>query len=118
MSTQSIEEIVRHLARKHFHLEKGIERFIWFKNGEKQEIHLIEINQNTIPEGAVIPFYLRPTSERPLPILIGDITPDEWEKVKNGLMPLPEGWSLDHIEIIERKDVLQTADSGQHPETI
>jgi len=77
MSTKPIEEIVRRLARKHFELEEGIERFIWFENREKDEIHLIEINHNTIPEGSVLPFYLKPTQERPLPVLIGDITPEE-----------------------------------------
>ena len=115
MSNQPIEEIVRDLARKHFEIEEGIDRVIWFKDGE-HEVHLIEVNRNTIPEGAILTFYLRPTQERPLPVLIGDITPEEWENVKTGLIPLPEGWSLDNIEVLERENILQAANSNLQTE--
>jgi len=105
MNEHQITKLVQGLARKHFQLEEGIDRFIWFKNGEQDEIRLIEINRNGIPEGAVVPFYLEPTEEAPLPILIGDITPDEWQKVRQGIIPLPEGWSLENSETITRDDL-------------
>ncbi|MCI0695797.1 hypothetical protein L0337_27805 [candidate division KSB1 bacterium] len=111
MSTQSIEEIVRRMAREHFEIEEGIERIIWFKNGKQNEIHVIEVNRNTIPEGAILTFYLRPTQEIPVPIILGDITPEEWERVKRGSISLPEGWSLNDIEIFEREEVLQLSEA-------
>ncbi len=108
-------ETAKHLAgtdaREHFDLEDGIERVIWFKNGAPEEIHVIEVNRNTIPEGAILTFYLRPTQEFPLPIILGDITPEEWEKVKQGLISLPEGWTLDNIEVFERSEILQPSQS-------
>ncbi len=111
MSNQPLAEMVRRMAREHFDLEEGIERVIWFKNGAPNEIHVIEVNRNTIPEGAILTFYLRPTNEIPLPIILGDVTPEEWEKVQQGLIPLPAGWSLDDIEIFDREKVLQPAES-------
>jgi hypothetical protein len=106
MINQSLEEMVKRLAREHFEIEDGLERIIWFKDGE-EEIRLLEINRNTMPEGAVLTLYLRPTQERSLPVLLGDITPEEWEKVKSGAMSLPEGWSLQNIEVLEREGLYQ-----------
>ncbi len=117
MPAQRIEEIVRRMAREHFEIEEDIERIIWFKNGKKEEIRLLEVNRNSIPENLILTVYLKPTREHPLPALIGDITPEEWEKVKRGLIPLPEGWSLDDAEILERDEVLQFLDSNLQLET-
>jgi len=112
MSTQKIEEMVRRLAREHFEVEEDIERIIWFKDGEKKRIRLLEVNRNSIPEDLILTIYLKPTPERPLPAQMGDITPEEWEKVKMGIIPLPEGWSLDNAEVLEREEVLQLTDSN------
>jgi len=106
MSEERLAELVQQLARKHFEIEDCVERVIWFKNGEGEEIHLIEVNRNTFPEGMILTFYLRPTRDVPLPVRIADITPQEWEDVKNGRIPLPEGWSLDDIKIFERDEIL------------
>jgi hypothetical protein len=108
-STQSIEEIVRRMAREHFEIEENVERIIWFKDDDKNEIHLLEVNRESPPEDLILTFYHGPTLEYPLPAIVGDITPEEWEKIKNGLITLPKGWSLDNIEIFERDEVLQIA---------
>ncbi len=112
MSTQPIEEIVQRLTRWHFEIEEGIEQIIWFKNGGKNEIRLLEVNRDTFPEDKILVFYHRPTSEYPVPVRLADITPEEWEKVKKGLIPLPAGWSLDEAEIFERNKVLKTLKSN------
>ena len=99
---ESAKEMVMDLTREYFDLEEGIEQFIWFRNGLGNEIRLIEVNRNTLSEGEVLPFYLRPTEERPWPALLGVITPEEWGKVKRGIIALPEGWSMENTEIISR----------------
>jgi len=113
MSTQPMEEIVRRMAREHFDLEEGIERVIWVKNDGAREIHLIEVNRNTFPEGKVLTFYLGATEEYPLPVRLADITPEEWDKIQSGLIPLPKGWSLNNIEIFERDKNLQFTEASQ-----
>jgi hypothetical protein len=62
-------------------------------------------------QGMILTFYHGPTPESPLPAIVGDITPEEWDKVKNGAIALPDGWSLDNVEILEREEVLQNMDS-------
>lgn len=109
MLTQPIEEVVRRMAREHFDIEDDVERIIWFKDDEKKEIHLLEINRESPPEDLVLTFYHAPTEEFPLPAIVGDITPEEWEKVKAGLIKLPAGWSLHNIETFEREETLQQA---------
>ncbi len=117
MVNQSIEEIVRRLARWHFEIEEGIERIIWFKNGEDNAVHLLEINRDTFPENKILVFYHGPTPEYPVRIRLADVTPEEWEKVKNGLIPLPEGWTLSNMEIFERVEFSQPTRSHLEAET-
>ena len=107
MRTQQIEEVVRRMAREHFEIEDGVEQIIWFRDGSHDEIRLIEVNRNTIPEGKILTFYHGPTPEYPIPTIVGDVTPDEWERVKSGAIALPEGWSMEDIAIIRREEILQ-----------
>lgn len=113
MSTQQIKEIVRRMAHEHFEIDEGIECVIWVKNGGEKEIRLIEVNRNTFPEGKILTFYLGATEEYPLPARLADITPEEWEKVKTGLISLPTGWSLDDIEIFQREESLRLMETNQ-----
>jgi hypothetical protein len=111
MSTHSIAEIVRRMAREHFEIEENVESIIWFKDERKDEIHLLEVNRESPQEDLILTFYHAPTEEYPIPAIVGDITPEEWEKVKKGIIPLPKGWSLSNIEIFERERILQPQDS-------
>ncbi len=117
MENQSIEKIVRRLAHWHFEIEEGIERIIWFKNGEDRAIHLLEVNRDTFPENKVLVFYHGPTPEYPVGIRLADVTPEEWEKVKKGLIPLPEGWTLSNMEVFERDELALPIRSNHEVET-
>jgi hypothetical protein len=97
------EELVRQLMRSHFDLEKGIERIIWVKNGNADEIRLIEVNRDAIPAGDFYAFYFAPSQDFPLPIRIADVTPDEWEQIQRGEI-IPH-WSLQEIEVFERSNL-------------
>ncbi len=106
--TQPIEEVVRRMAHAHFDIEEDVKRIIWFKDKARKEIHLLEVNLESPPEDLILTFYHKPTEEFPLPAIVGDITPEEWEKVQAGRIPLPQGWSLNEIEIFEREEVLNS----------
>ena len=110
MPTQPIEEVVRRMVYAHFDIEENVKRIIWFKDQEGKEIHLLEVHLESPPEDLILTFYHGPTPEYPVPALVGDITPGEWEKIKNGLIALPKGWSLDDIEVFEREESLQRAE--------
>ncbi len=101
--TQNREELVRQLVRDHFDLEDGIERIVWFQNGDKEpDVRLIEVNRNSIVTGSFDAFYFASSADFPLPIQIADVTPEEWEKIQRRELQLPTDWTLDKIKVFER----------------
>jgi hypothetical protein len=78
MSDESqIEKVVSHLVRSHFEIEEAIDQIVWLKDGDEQEIHLIEVNRNTFPTGSVEVFYFAPSPDVPFPVRVADVTPQE-----------------------------------------
>jgi len=104
LTDTQIAELVRQLTRSHFDIEEGVERIIWVKNGNPQDVRLIEINRDVIPAGDFYPFYFAPSADFPLPIHIADVTPDEWEQIQRGEIILPPEWSLQKTEVFERSN--------------
>jgi len=101
--THNREEFVRQLVRSHFDLEDGIERIVWFQNGnDEPDIRLIEVNRNSIVTGSFDAFYFAPSSYFPLPIQIADVTPEEWKRIQRREWVLPSDWALDKIKVFER----------------
>ena len=74
---QQIEKVVRQLVQSHFEIEPSIDEIVWFRDGEEQEIRLIEINRDTLPTRSVEVFSFAPTQDVPFPVRIADITPQE-----------------------------------------
>lgn len=106
-TVKAVAGIVQRMARMHFETEDCIDRIIWFKgNGSEDEIHLIEVNRDTIPTGSVMTFYFRESKKFPLPALLADVTPKEWEKIRAGKISLPPGWSLKNAVEFEREENL------------
>jgi len=105
--SQQINDIVRRMVRSHFETEDVIDRVVWFKspNGT-EEIHLLEVNREAIPSGAVMTFYVGKSKKFPLPTLLADVTPAEWKKIRAGKIPLPEGWSLNNVVEFAREEIL------------
>jgi len=106
MSTNHhLEPLVASLIQEHFELEEDLEQIIWLKKGPASEIRLLEINRNTAATGMVEVFGFAPSVDIPYPLRIAEITPEEWERVQNGEISLPESWSLDDVEIFTREHV-------------
>ncbi|HEV3166266.1 MAG TPA: hypothetical protein VGZ22_19730 [Isosphaeraceae bacterium] len=56
---------------------------------------LLEVNENTIPSGIMpIGFDAIPARDIPLPSIIVEITPDEFEQVQAGTLRLPDNWQI------------------------
>jgi hypothetical protein len=104
LNDHQIEEVVRQLVQSHFETEGSIDQIVWVRDGEKKEIRLIEINRNTLPTGSIEMFYFAPSQDVPFPVRIADITPQEWEQVQSGDIPLPPGWMLRQIQVFWRQE--------------
>lgn len=110
LSEQEIEDVARHMVREHFEIEEFIERIIWLKNAEdKEEVHLIEVNRDCPPLGAVLPFFFGATEKFPLDALVADVSPEDWEQIRAGKMRLLPGWSLENAVEFEREATLTQA---------
>lgn len=99
---QQIEKVVHQLVQSHFEIEPSIDEIVWFRDGEEQEIRLIEINRDTLPTGSIEVFSFAPTQNVPFPVRIADITPQEWKQVQTGNITLPLRWTLQQIQIFRR----------------
>ena len=103
VKAQPIGHVVEKVVQSHFEIEPGIDEIIWFKKGSDGRICLLEINRGALPAGSILVFSFAPSPpEVPLPIRIADVTPQEWERVKQGDIPLPPGWSLEDAQIFHR----------------
>jgi len=77
----------RRLALEATEYDPDIRKIYWFPHEE--EVHLIEIDENTVASGTghVEPFYFDSTATEPVPSGIAIIRPDEY-----GKLHMPEGW--------------------------
>jgi hypothetical protein len=89
------DETARQLAESHRQVEPTIERIIRFHGGnedaDEEPIKLLEVNTATV-EAGIIPVILGATDEVPFATIIIEITREEWDKVRNGELDLPNGW--------------------------
>jgi hypothetical protein len=75
-----------------------------------EPIKLLEVNEDTIPTG-IVPLRFGPLPERGITrcSTIIEVTPDEYQQIENGKLPLPPGW--EQRQLVERQP--QTEHSGQ-----
>lgn len=97
----SKDEVARHLASQHYLYDPdlvGIIRIVCPPEREsnpEEPIKLLEVNPYT-PPGGIVPtgFDPHPPSGVPYATVLVEVTPDEYERVKSGELPLPPPWSL------------------------
>jgi hypothetical protein len=95
------KRITQELADTHYQIEPGITHI--FSLCEKPEreampgtpIKLLEVNENT-PASGVMPLHFGPAPERgiPFPSVIIEVTPAEFERIKQKKLKLPKGWTI------------------------
>ncbi len=102
---RNLENIVEALVQEHFELDESLEKVVWIKSGKTPAIRLLEINPETPPTGEVLSFYFPPSDEIPCALYLAEIKPEEWLKVLQNEIPLPEGWSLENHQEFSREMV-------------
>jgi len=98
----TIENAIAKMIQEHFDLDENLEQVIWVKSATTPEIRLIQIVADTLPTGDVQSFYFGPSDDIPCPLLIAQITPQEWQKVLQNEIPLPDDWSLENYKVFSR----------------
>lgn len=61
-------------------------------------LKLLHVTNNTPPTGSVEAFGFRPTKEIAFSTHIAEVTPEEYLRIKENTITLPQGWTLEGSE--------------------
>jgi hypothetical protein len=89
------------LADAHRKFEPAIKSIIRVVANEESAAHepvkLLEVNPQTSPSG-IVPIAFGPDPPQiPFPSVVIEVTEGEFENIRSGKLPLPEGWRLGEI---------------------
>lgn len=95
------DEAARRLAAIHFEIEPGMRRIFRIFEAPNVEaldttpIKLLEVNDASAP-GGILPLQFGPAPERGIdyPVVIVEVTPDEFDRIKNRKLKLPRSWRI------------------------
>jgi len=98
------DEAATELARKHYEIETGLMQVFRITGsgdvepGSNEPIKLLEVNENTVPSGIMpLQFGPSPASGLHYSSVILEVTPDEFQKIKNQELKLPHGWKVGEL---------------------
>lgn len=93
------DSMARWYARAHLNTDPGVKEIIYLpKNAGEREIRFVEINclfgdsSDAVLEP--IDFGIDTGMESAHRLFVLDVTPNQWERIKAGDLPLPSNWSL------------------------
>ena len=96
----SRDEYARWLAMQHLQQEDYIERIQRIRPQQQRDaedlVILLEVNPETFPAG-VMPIYFGTDEHIHYPTVLIELTPDEFEKLQQQELQLPEGWELGEV---------------------
>ena len=94
----SRDQFAQWIAYRHYSSDPGIQEVIYLPSGAPEhEIRFIEVNALlTTPQvGRVESVDFSPTIDGlNFRVLVADVTPDEWQRIQDKKLLLPEGWDL------------------------
>lgn len=100
------DKLAHWYAKRHFMTDSGVEQIQYLPtNAPAREIRFLEINrlipETTDPEP--IDFGVDIGGADPHTLYVLDVTPAQWESIKNQQMRLPSGWTLEGAQPFARK---------------
>ena len=100
--------VAKRLIKWHFSIEPEMYEIyrIRFPNEYEpgQPIRLLEVSNATFPTGEVMAFGFAPAGDITYPSIFAEVTPEELELIKQGKIPLPQGWDLSNSTFYNRAD--------------
>lgn len=97
-SKMTKDEFARWIIRRHFAIDKGLSRILYLpKDASEQEVRLLEINELAhIPEGEPVEAadFMPDIDEVRFTLLVADVTPRQFDAIRNGSLKLPKAWEL------------------------
>jgi len=93
-------DVARRLAESHYRTDTTIVNIVRLTTGDETEerpdepVKLLEVNEATVEGIFPLGFDAHPERGIDYPSVIVEVTPDEFEKIKDGEIELPNGWQL------------------------
>jgi hypothetical protein len=101
MISVSKDDVARRLAKAHYAVEPGMREVYRLVASDDQEgdprepVKLLEVNDRTVAMGIVpVGFGAHAAGGIAYPSVILEITPEEFDRVRRGDLPLPHGWRI------------------------
>ncbi|HEU4408949.1 MAG TPA: hypothetical protein VFS43_27060 [Polyangiaceae bacterium] len=96
------DEVARRLIDWHFRIEPELQVIYRIvspnEDATEEPIKLLEVSGATVETGRVEPFAFGPAGDISYPSVIAEISPAEMERVRQGGLALPAGWSLERAQ--------------------
>lgn len=94
------DSLAQWYAKSHLETDPGIDRVLYLPNeAPDREIRFVEINKmigdRTDDSLEPIDFGIDTGTENAHTLLVLDVTPAQWERIRSHQLPLPHDWSLD-----------------------
>jgi hypothetical protein len=95
-----LKETAEELVVSHREVEPNLRRVFFYRDPDGREVRLVEIVDGSPSVEDVLPFRFAPDEAHgvPFPVVIVELSPDEFERVERGELPLPAGWT-DRVEL-------------------
>ncbi len=95
-----IDALAKHYAKAHLATDPGIVSIYYLPEGAgAREIRFLEVNNliGNITDAALEPFDfgIDIDTVREHRLFVLDVTPEQWNRILNGSLKLPDGWGLD-----------------------
>jgi hypothetical protein len=100
------DSLARWYAQRHMDIDNGVMQVLYLPTGSPpREIRFLEVNrmisETTPPEP--IDFGVDIGSDNAHSLFVLDVTPNQWEGIRSGAMPLPAGWTLDGSQLLHQR---------------
>ena len=97
-ATFNRDSIAETYAKRHKETDPAIRAIHYLPTGAPpNEIRLVEVNEAITGTAgpAPIDFGVDAGTPNEHKLIVLDVTPEQWEEVREGTLPLPEGWTLE-----------------------
>jgi len=98
---------IRQLVDHWFFTDDQLQVVYHFEIPDSTDAHvtvlLLQVTEATpTSPDQVITYGFAPSRDFEFPLALAQVTPGEWEEIKAGRLPLPEGWRLDQAHEVKR----------------
>lgn len=93
--SQSLKATAQGLVQAHREVEPNLKRVDYYPDEAGREVRLVEVVAGSPTTNEILPFRFAPDPDRGVsfPVVIIELSPEEFELVQSGRLQLPEGWA-------------------------